>query len=339
MKTDWSCLSNRLERMIRAYRRIADAAIFALCGMVATAAPGMAGTNANLLCVLVPHFKDEYWLSVAHGLEQRASERGLAVRFFEAGGYNNALANQIDQLDACAALDPSAILIGAVSADAPELLAALEKASRSHPVIGLVNEVHSDELSARVGVDWRDMGLALGRHLAARFPAGGAPQRAIYLTGPTESGWVAPLEEGLRHGLDGSSVSIVATYGADTGTAEQLRLLEAAWNAHPDATLVIGTAPAIEVAMAFFAGRADRPLLAATYLSHSVARGLVGGQVLAAPFDDPVRQGILAVDAAANPASGGPVAARIPIDIATFTEGTAPEEMRLSPADYFPKVD
>ena len=335
MKTDWSCLSKRLLRMSRAYRRIARAAIFALGSLSTTAVPTMA---SDLLCVLVPHFKDEYWLSVAHGLEQRASERGLSVRFFEAGGCN-ALGNQIGQLDACAALDPVAILIGAVSADAPELLDALEKASRAYPVISLVNEVHSDDLVAQVGVDWRDMGHALGQQLALRFPAGGPPKQAIYLTGPPESGWVRPLEAGLRRGLAGSAVSIIATYGADTGTAEQLRLLETAWRAHPDASIIIGSAPATEMAMAFFTGRADRPLLAATYLSHSVARGLVGGQVLAAPFDDPVRQGILAVDAAITPKPAPDTAARIPIEIITFTDRTAPGEIRLSPADYFPKVD
>ena len=41
----------------------------------------------TLLCVLVPHFKDEYWLSVAYGIEQQSAERRLSVRVFEAGGY------------------------------------------------------------------------------------------------------------------------------------------------------------------------------------------------------------------------------------------------------------
>lgn len=291
-----------------------------------------------MLCVLVPHFKDEYWLSVAHGIEERAAENGLHVRFFEAGGYR-ALARQIAQLDECAALDPAAILIGAVSSDAPALLTAVGQAAELRPVIGLVNELHSDALVARVGVDWSDMGLALGGFLAARHPAGGPAVPAVLLSGPAEAGWVAPLEEGLRQGLAGSSIDIVGVYGADTGTAEQLRLLEAALADHADARMVIGSAPAIEAAMAVFAGWPERPELAATYLSHSVARGLVGDQVVAAPFDDPIRQGVLGVDAAAAAMRGGPVEGQISTEIVIFGSGAAAADIRLSPADFFPSIE
>lgn len=334
MKTNWSCLSNLLVRMKRPYCRIACAAIVALSGLVA----GQVRADERQLCVLVPHFKDEYWLSVAYGLEKRAEETGLTVRFFEAGGYN-ALARQITQLDTCATLGPGAILIGAVSSDAPDLLAAVQKAARGRPVIGLVNELHSDALSARIGVDWSEMGLLLGRHLAERFPAAGRPQEAVFLSGPPEAGWVAPLEDGLRRGLSGSAITITATYGADTGTAEQLRLLETALADHPRPDILIGSAPAIEAAMALFAEGTDRPLLAATYLSQSVARGLVGHRVLAAPFDDPIAQGRLAIDAADAAMAGHGARALIAPRIIVFGEGIEAEAVKLSPADYFPKLD
>lgn len=320
--------------MKAAYRRIAGAAIVALCGI-----PGVpALADQQLLCVLVPHFKDEYWLSVAHGLEQRSAEQGLSVRFFEAGGYN-ALANQIAQIGACTKLEPGAILIGAVSSDAPELLAAVQEAAKTQPVIGLVNELHSAALAARVGVDWFDMGLVLGRHLAARYPAGGPALEAVLLSGPPASGWVAPLEQGLHRGLEGSSVAIVATYGADTGTTQQLRLVEMAWAAHPGIGLMIGSAPAIEAAMGLFSGRPDRPALAATYVSHSVARGLAGRQILAAPFDNPIQQGRAAVDAAVATMAGTPPPGRVGTQIVIYSTGIRPDGIELSPADYFPSLD
>lgn len=333
MKTDFSCESNRLERIGKDYRRIIGAAICAACGLFG----GTARADGTTLCVLVPHFKDEYWLSVAYGLEQRADELGFSLRFFEAGGYG-ALENQLAQIDACTALNPRALLIGTVSSDAPALLAAVEEASRSHPVIGLVNELHSDALATRVGVDWADMGRTLGRYLAGRFPHPGTPVQAVLLTGPPKAGWVAPLERGLMEGLAGSSVTIVATYGADTGTAEQLRLVEKARAEHPQAGLVIGTAPAIEAAMALGAGRGG-PILAATYVSHSVARGLAARQVIAAPFDDPVQQGRLAVEAAEAVLSGTAVEPSIPTEITVLQGGLKPDDIILSPADYFPDLD
>lgn len=334
MKTDWSCLSNRLDCIHLAYRRLGGAAIVALSAL----AGGAAQADTRELCVLVPHFKDEYWLSVAYGLERRSADHGLSVRFFEAGGYN-ALASQIDQLLDCVERDPAAILIGAVSSDAPPLLAAVRQAAQARPVIGLVNELHSDALSARIGVDWRDMGLALGAAIAARFPAGSPPQEAILLSGPQKAGWVGPLEAGLRQGLGGSAVTITATYGADTGTTEQLRLAETALADHPDTDLVIGSAPAIEAAMALFSGTPDAPALAATYVSHSIARGLSGGQVILAPFDDPVEQGQRAVDAAVAAMAGQRSEALIRTPIVVYEDGITPARITLSPADYFPTLD
>jgi len=332
MNTDFNCVSNRLGRMRQAYLRIAGVAMLAVAGLVCTNFPARA--EPGLLCVLVPHFKDEYWISVAYGIQQQATARGLHAHFFEAGGYR-AISRQIEQLTACTALTPDAILIGAVSSDAPALLEAVRSAADKQPVIGLVNALASPALAARVGVDWADMGRSLGLHLAQRFPDSGAAQQAILLSGPTESGWVAPLENGLRQGLAGSAIRIVATYRADTGAAEQLRLLERALTEQPHPTLIIGDAPAIEAAMALLPQDATRPLLVATYISHSVARGLVGGQVAAAPFDDPIEQGKLAVDVIGKVAPGQLIGPPIRI----IAAGAAPETIHLSPAEYFPLPD
>ncbi|MFZ1467910.1 MAG: TMAO reductase system periplasmic protein TorT [Paracoccaceae bacterium] len=309
------------------------AAILCLCG--AGVRPAMA--EAGLVCVLVPHFKDEYWLSVAYGLEQEAARRGLSLRFFEAGGYT-ALQNQIAQLDSCQRLQPEAILIGAVSSDDPALLAAVARAAEAQPVIGLVNALQSPALAAHVGVDWRDMGLDLGRHLALFYPVGGPDSTAILLTGPAESGWVAPLERGLRDGLAGSALRITAVYGCDTGTAAQLQMLEQALTQVPDPDVIIGAAPAIEAAMAMQSAQPGGPVLAATYVTHSVARGLVGGQIAAAPFDDPIAQGVMAIDAVLAALAGVPQPGMVGPPIRVLTAGVDPADITLSPADYFPTL-
>lgn len=318
--------------MRHAYRRIACAAIVGLSLFSAGAA------TARDLCVLVPHFKDEYWLSVAYGIETRAREKGLTVRFFEAGGYQ-ALLSQIEQIAACEKRDADSILIGAVSSDDRTLLAAVRRAAARRPVIGLVNELHSDALMARVGVDWSEMGRLLGQHLSTLFPAGGPSRHAVLLTGPRQSGWTAPLETGLRRGLQRSSVSIETVLGADTGNAEQLRILEQALAQGPAPDLVIGSAPAIEAAMALGRRSKDTPLLVATYISHSVARGLVNGRVAAAPFDNPMLQGTLAVDAAAAAMDGVATPGLTGPPIVVVTAGTAPAALNMSPADYFPALD
>lgn len=291
------------------------------------------------LCVLVPHFKDEYWLSVAHGIEGRAQERGLHVHFFEAGGYQ-AREQQIRDLDACRDMGADAILLGAVTSDHPDLLAAVARIAADRPVIGLVNALDAPKLAARIGVDWREMGLLLGQRLAELHPPGSPPQRAILLTGPEESGWVSLLEGGLEAGLANSAVTIAAVYRADTGASEQLRLLERALAVEALPDLIIGDGPAIEAAMALFAEPGvDGPALAATYVTHNVARGLLGGRIVAVPYDDPQAQGALAVDAAVGALSGlrRPEMAGPPIRV--LASPSDARQIQLSPPGYFPALE
>ena len=147
--------------------------------------PASAGTP-RVVCVLVPHFKDEYWLSVGYGLEQEARQHDVALLFFEAGGYRSRT-TQIDQLKDCAMRGVDAILIGAVTSDHADLLSAIRAVSVQVPVFGLVNELGSSDLSGRIGVDWQQMGLVLGRYLAWLHPADAAPQTAVLVSGPAEA--------------------------------------------------------------------------------------------------------------------------------------------------------
>ena len=291
---------------------------------------------ARRFCVLVPHFKDEYWLSVGYGLEQEAARQNVALLIHEAGGYR-ALATQIAQIDACATNGVEAILIGVVSSDDPALIAAIARVAQSVPVFALVNEVQSDALSGRIGVDWRDMGQAIGGHLARLHPAGTRPVTAVFITGPPTAGWTGPLEAGLRSGLAGSAVSIPAVLGADTGLRQQLDLVETALQRYPDADYLIGGAPAIEAAVGVLladTGR-QRPGLISTYISHSTLRSLGNGNVLAAAFDDPMRQGVMAIRQvvfAQTPRVDGPK-----IRILKPTDDLF-DQIGLSPADYFPTL-
>lgn len=298
--------------------------------------------STRSLCVLVPHFKDDYWLSVAYGLEQAAARQQVGLLLFEAGGYQ-ALESQIAQITACAEKNVDGILLGAVSSDHPDLLAAVRKARQSTRLFGLVNELHSDALSGAVGVDWRDMGHSLGMHLAARFPKGNAPRKAALISGPAESGWAAPLEAGLREGLSDSAVEIVEVYGADTGLRQQLDLVQDALLDHPKIDLLIGSAPAIEAAMGVTETRASgskQPLLFSTYVNHSIKRGLLNGSINAAPFDDPMLQGILAVRQAVAAIDGSLTKDHTapPITLLVQGEGDV-KDVALSPPGYFPELD
>jgi protein TorT len=303
--------------------------------------PVRAASAERSFCVLVPHFKDEYWLSVGYGLEQAARQRGITLRFFEAGGYH-ARERQIEQLRFCAASRAEAILLGAVTSDHPTFLATVAEVSQSVPVFGLVNELHAPELVGAIGVDWQDMGESLARFLAERHPQESEPKTAVLISGPAESGWAPPLELGIRTALDNSSLRIVRVFGADTGLRQQLAMVEEALAEVPDMDYLIGSAPAVEAAIGMLASqdRATRPQLVSTYISHTVKRGLLNGQVLAVPFDDPMRQGEMMIDAVeglvplnALPSFTGP-------DILLLTQdNTSADQVQLSPSNYFPTIE
>ena len=181
------------------------------------------------------------------------------------------------------------------------LLDAVKRVSNIVPVVALVNELHSPYLSGAVGVDWHDMGVAIGQYLAAIHPKNSNPISAALITGSLNSGWSPILEAGLHEGLRESSVTILYTGRSDTGMREQLVQVEAALNSFSDIDLIVGSAPAIEGAMGLVANsKAISPSLVSTYISHSVHRGLLSKAVDAVAFDDPVQQGRLGVQIALN---------------------------------------
>lgn len=304
------------------------------------AAPADTGGDGLAICIVVPHFKDEYWLSVAYGMEQEADRSGVELWTYESGGYH-ALARQIELLDLCVQREADAILLGAVSADDPMLLDAVATASEHVPILTLVNELRSPDLTAEIGVDWRQMGREIGKFLAQRHPDPSSPAEAVLISGPAESGWVPLVETGLLEAVRGSGVEIVDIRYADTGLREQMREVEDALSERQDIDYLIGSAPAAEAAMGLLNGLAPdaRPTLLATYISHSIRRGLRSGSVLAVPFDDPVQQGRMgvqtAVEAARGIASPGLIGPQI--DLVTFAE-LASEGIPLSPAGFLPKI-
>lgn len=339
-------MSNLVWRIARLYGRVGTGTISTLCLGVCiclcfalASAPLFAGPS-RLICVLVPHFKDEYWLSVAYGLEQEAERQNADLLMYEAGGYG-AQARQIEQLAACAERGVDAILIGAVMQDDPLLRDALAETADDIPIFGLVNDVDSDALDDRIGVDWHDMGFVIGLHLAALHPEGSPKQSALLISGPSRSGWPTLLEAGLRDGLAASAIMIIDRFGADTGLRQQLSIVETALEQYPEADYLIGSAPAIEAAMGL-RSKVDGikfPRLISTYISHTVLRGLKNGGVMAASFDDPALQGELAIrriveGAEANPGPGplGPEVVLLSRSAQDFTQ------IRISPADYFPKI-
>ncbi|RYI02920.1 MAG: TMAO reductase system periplasmic protein TorT [Acetobacteraceae bacterium] len=289
-------------------------------------------------CILYPHLKDAYWLSVNYGMVEEARRLGVAFDVFEAGGYPN-LSRQIDQLKGCASDEFDAVILGTVSYSG--LTAEVERIARLKPVIATVNDIDDSGITAKASVPWTEMGAAAGRFLAERHPKGSPPVRVAWFPGPQGAGWVTFVEAGFRSALAESSARIVATRFGDTGTEEQVLLVEEVLEAMPDVDYLVGSGPMAEAAVPILRARGleGRVKVVSTYLSHAVYRGVVRGRILAAPTDSPVIQGRLALEMAVRALEGslevrhaGPLISIVTPD----TAGEAVVESSLAPASFVP---
>lgn len=254
-------------------------------------------------CILYPHMKDAYWLSVNYGMVEEARRLGVGFDVFEAGGYPN-LARQLDQLKGCASEEFDAVIMGTVSYAG--LTAEVERIARLKPVIAAVNDIDKRGITARASVPWAEMGAAAGRFLAERHPKGSPAVKVAWFPGPDGAGWVDFIQAGFHAALAQSSAEIVMTRFGDTGTEQQVLLVEEALEAMPDIDYLVGSGPMAEAAVPILRARnlVGDVAIVSTYLSHAVYRGVLRGRILAAPTDSPVLQGRLALEMAVRAVEG-----------------------------------
>jgi protein TorT len=249
------------------------------------------------ICLLIPHLKDAYWLAVNFAMVDEARRLGVAFAVYSAGGYAH-LDRQREQFDECMAESPDGILLAAVSLDGlNDRVGAAAVAGV--PVVDLINGVSAPEISARVGVDFWDMGRAAGNYLAGLADDAGATVDVVWLPGPAGAGWVEASDAGFRQALTGQPIRIVEALNGDTGRAAQSGLVASALERHPeDIDYIVGTAVTAEAAVGALRERAlgDRIGIIADYYSPGVHRAIRRGQVLAAPSDLPALQTRIALD-------------------------------------------
>lgn len=289
-------------------------------------------------CVLYPHLKDAYWLSVNYGMVEEARRLGVAFDVFEAGGYPN-LSRQVEQLKGCASEEFDAVILGAVSYTG--LTAEVERIARLKPVIAAVNDIDDSGITAKASVPWTEMGAAAGRFLAERHPKGSPPVTVAWFPGPQGAGWVTFVEAGFRAALEESTAKIVMTRFGDTGTEEQVLLVEEVLEAMPDVDYLVGSGPMAEAAVPILRARGleGKVEVVSTYLSHAVYRGVVRGRILAAPTDSPVLQGRLSIEMAVRALEDRLTTRHAGPPVWTVTPATASAEViegSLAPASFVP---
>ena len=290
------------------------------------------------LCALYPHLKDSYWLSVNAGMVEQARRLGVALTVKEAGGYGH-VERQREQLEECADGRADAIILGSVSADV-QTPAVVEIGSRM-PVLATVNQMRPEGIAAMAGVDWYRMGYLTGRFLAERHPKGSRTVRAALFPGPKGDGGTDSKGRGFADALGDAAVEIAAVRYGDTGKLVQLSLIEEVLEMDPALDYIIGAGGAAEAAMGALRARGlqERIHVVADYFTHGVYRGIKRGRILAAPTDQPLLQGRISVDQAAQVLEGRSVPRHVGPNVILVTRDNIDAiglGDSLSPADFKP---
>jgi len=248
------------------------------------------------ICVSIPHLKDAYWLAVNYGIADEARRLGVHMDLYEAGGYEN-LKTQREQIAECVASGADGVIISAISLDGLNDLVA-DLSARNIPVVGLVNGMSSDRLSAKSLISFQDMGFHAGRYVVDRHANEGRQIRVAWFPGPKGAGWVAAGDRGFRAAFEGKNIEVVATRFGDTGVEAQGKLVEAVLDEGIDIDYVVGTSVTAEAAVKILRKRklADRIQVMSYYYSPGVHRAIKRGKIIGAPSDLQAIQGRIAMD-------------------------------------------
>lgn len=249
------------------------------------------------VCVVIPHLKDAYWLAVNYGLVEHAKQLGVALTVAAAGGYDK-LDEQRKLVEQCLADKADSLILGAIKSDGLNDLID-QFSAQGRPVIDLINGIDSPKLTARAAADFFEMGKSAGDY-AVKHLGDVKAMKVGWLPGPRGAGWAEAGDQGFKSALAAKSVKVVATAWGDTGTAAQTKLIGQMLDAHPDITVIAGTAVSAEAAVQELRRRKlnESVKVIAYYFAPGVHRGIARNVIAAAPSDVPGLQARLAIDLA-----------------------------------------
>lgn len=249
------------------------------------------------VCVVIPHLKDAYWMAVNYGLVEHSKQLGIALTVQAAGGYDR-LDDQRKMVAKCLSDNVDALILGAIKSDGLNDLID-QFSAQSKPVIDLINGIDSPKLTARAAADFFEMGQAAGEYTVKNL-GGSKPLKIGWFPGPKGAGWAEAGDQGFKSALAVKSVKVVDTAWGDTGLAAQGKLISHMLDAHPDLTVIAGTAVTAEAAAQELRRRklSDSVKVMAYYFAPAVHRGIQRNVIAAAPSDLPGVQARLAVDLA-----------------------------------------
>ena len=248
------------------------------------------------ICVLFPHTKDPYYLSMTYGAVTEAQRLGLSMSVHAAGGYTE-LPTQIAQMEDCVTRGTDAMMMVAISATGLNRTIAAAKA-KGIPLAVTGGEVDSPDVAARALGNWFDSGRISAEYLNKLHPAGSQKVKVLWLAGPEGPNWSVDSADGFVKTVEGNdAIEVVKVIWGEPGKAAQIALVEDALQAYPDVNYIAGIAPGIEGAIQVLKekGRGDIKLVG-SYMTPELEAALRQGSILGVVTDFTSGQAAIAID-------------------------------------------
>lgn len=256
------------------------------------------------IMVIFPNIQDPFWLAANYGVVEEAKRLGVKLKVVSAQSYAD-LAGQNALLKAALKEKANAVIVSPINSKVQnKYIEALVK-KKKVPVIGLINPVMTNLVTARRQMDYTDPG-----RMAAEFVLRKSKDKKIkvaILPGPAGAGWTEGMYQGFMQVLKMQSrVNIVATKWGDTNVTTQTKIINRIIKAHPDLDYLVGNAVASDVAVKLLAkaGMSKKTKIVSFYNNTGVIKGLRSGKIAMSPNDYTVDLARTAVAAAVEVLEG-----------------------------------
>jgi protein TorT len=252
--------------------------------------------------VLFPHLQDPYWESANYGIVSHARRLGVEITLYTAGAYNN-FGNQRAQLERLTTRDKvDGIILAAVDYHKTDPFV---KAARQTgiPVVGLINDIYSPEISAKSLVSFFEMGFKVGEYVVKH--AMGSDCKIAILPGPNDTGWAPDSLQGFLAAVAqlkpaGQSMTLLAPlYGDTRQDVQRMRLDVLSRKENHRLDYIVANAVAAVEAVAYLAKHRHihpRAKVVSTYITSKVYEEIEKNTILAAPSDQSLNVCQIALD-------------------------------------------
>ena len=253
--------------------------------------------------VLIPHLQDSYWKTASYGIMHHASELGVKITLYEAGGYGH-VGKQRSQLERLVDNEKvDGVILASVNyskLDAP----VAKSVDNGTPVIELINDILAPKIQGKALVSFFEMGFKAGEFVLNH--SGGQNIKVAFYPGPEGSGWAPDTFLGFQSAVENrrnknQKITIVGPFYGDTRPGVQaMRIrLTLGQPENQDIDYVIGCATAVSEAVTYLEENRDKlkkAKIVSTYITDLVYDLMEKGAVLASPSDQTIQQTTLALD-------------------------------------------